>query len=41
MILQLHQAVSQGVLPVFGITVAAALLCLLFCLLLPRDHRSG
>jgi EmrB/QacA subfamily drug resistance transporter len=38
---QMHQAISQGVLLVFGITVAAALLCLLFCLLLPRDHRGA
>jgi EmrB/QacA subfamily drug resistance transporter len=40
-LLQLHQAISQGVLLVFGATVAAALLCLFFCLLLPRDHRPG
>jgi MFS family permease len=37
---QLHQAISQGVLLVFWTTIAAALLCLLFCLLLPRDPRS-
>jgi EmrB/QacA subfamily drug resistance transporter len=40
MIQQLHQAISQGVLLVFWTTIAAALLCLLFCLLLPRDPRS-
>jgi EmrB/QacA subfamily drug resistance transporter len=40
-LLQLQQAISQGVLLVFWTTVAAALLCLLFCLLLPRDPRSG
>ncbi len=38
---QIHQAIAHGVLLVFGATIAAALLCLLFCLLLPRDHRSG
>jgi len=36
-----HQAIEEGVLPVFWTTIAAALLCLLFCLLLPRDPRSG
>jgi predicted MFS family arabinose efflux permease len=37
---QLHEAISQGVLLVFWTTIAAALLCLFFCLLLPRDPRS-
>jgi EmrB/QacA subfamily drug resistance transporter len=38
---QIHQAISQGVLFVFWTTIAAALLCLFLCLLLPRDPRSG
>jgi EmrB/QacA subfamily drug resistance transporter len=38
-LLQLHEAISQGVLLVFWTTIAAALFCLLFCLLLPRDPR--
>jgi hypothetical protein len=37
MILQLHQAVSQGVLTVFWTTIAAAVACLVCCLLLPRE----
>lgn len=37
---QVHQAIAEGVLPVFWATIAAALLCLLLCLLLPRDPRS-
>jgi EmrB/QacA subfamily drug resistance transporter len=38
---QLHQAISHGVLLVFWATIAAALLCLFFCRLLPREPRSG
>jgi EmrB/QacA subfamily drug resistance transporter len=39
MISQLHQAVSQGVLPVFWTTIAAAVACLVCCLLLPREKH--
>ncbi len=40
MLLKLQDAVSQGVLEVFLITIAAAVLCLACCLLLPRGSRS-
>jgi EmrB/QacA subfamily drug resistance transporter len=41
LLLKLQDAVSQGALEVFGTTIAAALLCLLCCLLLPRDSIPG
>jgi hypothetical protein len=34
---RLHRAVADGVLAVFGMVLAAAVLCLVVCLLLPRD----
>lgn len=40
LLLRLKDAVSQGVLQVFWVTIAAAVLCLAFCLLLPRGRRS-
>jgi hypothetical protein len=39
MIMQLHQAISQGILPVFWTTIAAAVASLVCCLLLPREKH--
>jgi hypothetical protein len=36
---QLNQAVAHGVFLVFWSSLAAAVACLIFCLLLPRDKR--
>ena len=37
---QIQQAVAQGVLEVFWVSLAAAILCLLCCLLLPREKPN-
>jgi EmrB/QacA subfamily drug resistance transporter len=43
MLQKLHDAVARSVLSVFWMVLVASILCLLLCLLLPRDpvHRSG
>ena len=40
MLLHLQQAVTHGVLLVFWISLAAAILCLICCILLPRDNTN-
>jgi len=40
MLQRLHEAVARSVMPVFWVVLAAAILCLFMCLLLPKDPSA-
>ena len=40
MLQRLHEAVARSVMPVFWVVLAASILCLLMCLLLPKDPST-
>jgi len=40
MLQRLHEAVARSVMPVFWVVLAASILCLFMCLLLPKDPSA-